>query len=637
MAGEVATAFVTLVPSAKGFAAATAAEIGGASVAAGAVAGKKAGGAMGKTMNAAMIAKFAKVAGPAAVAFGAFSAGKAAVGVAANFEESQNILQAAIGATGPEMERLSALAKQLGAETVFSAMDASDAMVELGKAGLTVGQIMGGGVQSAMALAATEGLNLADAAVAVSNAMSAFGIPARDLNTVADALAGGSKASTASVGSLMQALAQVGPGAKAAGLTLQDTVAILAAFDNMGLKGSDAGTSLKTMLTRLVPQTKKAREAFAQYEIAVYDAALAQENLKGLINPKSWGQDDVEMALADMFRANGLKGTQVGKAVEESIWNDTFRNQLLDAEGNFKNYTEWAEVLKSGLGTLNESELTTALNTLFGSDAGRAGGIFAGLGTDGFKTFNDGVNEAGVAAEMADARTKGFKGAVEALGGAMETLGIQVATHILPALTNVVNFLAETVVPGISSAVTAIENNWLGFMRGAAIFAQGLLNIATGVVGFFKGVYNVIYWFLLGIAGLLTAAGALVGEDWGQGMRDDLYRTNEQVNGVFDSIEGGLASARTSIDSFVAGIEAKQWKKDFEVRTKFTYYDPRANNGAGGYTTSGPKAPKPPPAPKPAAAEGARNEPKVSVTVPVTVTGTDSVAVRARRASAKGL
>ena len=385
------------------------------------------------------VAKFgmaAAGAGVAAVGVGIVGLGTKMVMLAANFEESQNILQAALGATADEMEKLSDLAKEMGKQTVFSAQDASDAMIALAKAGLTTADIMGGGVQAAMALAATEGLDLADAAGATANAMNAFGIAAKDLPTVADALAGASKSSTASVSSLMLGLQQVGQGAKTAGLSLQETVGILAAFDSAGIKGSDAGTSLKTMLTRLIPMTKKAQAAFVNYGLAVYDSKKAMKSLREQgLRAKSSGIDDVTIALMKMFKAQGMTQVQAAKAADEWVWVNAFQNQMVNANGSMKDANQIAQVLAKSLGDLSESARIEAGSLLFGSDAARAGSILADLGKKGLTPFIEAAKEAGVAAEQADARTKGLKGKLEALGGAAETIGIQVGEKLLPVLT----------------------------------------------------------------------------------------------------------------------------------------------------------------------------------------------------------
>ena len=211
--------------------------------------------------------KFGKSA--ALLGFGALTAGavafaKSAVDVEAKFSTSMRLIQAATKASGGEIKQLNDLAIKLGADTSFSANDAADAMLELAKAGLSTKTIMGGALAGTLTLAAAGGTDLATASTIASNALNTFGLKGRDMASVAAALAGGANASSASVESLGQALQQVGPGATNAGLSLQETVGALSAFDAAGIKGSDAGTSLKTMLARLVPQTDKAAAAMDQ-------------------------------------------------------------------------------------------------------------------------------------------------------------------------------------------------------------------------------------------------------------------------------------------------------------------------------------------------------------------------------------
>ena len=115
--------------------------------------------------------------------------GVAAVNIQKDFEQSMNALAVMTGAPQKELEKLSDLAKQMGADTVFSAGEAAAAMLELAKAGFNPAQISGGALQSTMALAATEGLGLADAATIVTQAMNAFGIKAKDSAVAVDILA----------------------------------------------------------------------------------------------------------------------------------------------------------------------------------------------------------------------------------------------------------------------------------------------------------------------------------------------------------------------------------------------------------------------------------------------------------------
>jgi TP901 family phage tail tape measure protein len=147
----------------------------------------------------------------------------------------------------------------MGADTVFSANDAAGAMLELAKNGISPAVIQAGALKSALTLAAAGGVSMEEAATTMGNAINAFGLKGSQSASVAAALAGAANASSASISSLSQGLAQSATAAHQAGLSIQETTAALAAFANAGIQGSDAGTSLKTFLQRLVPQTKKAR------------------------------------------------------------------------------------------------------------------------------------------------------------------------------------------------------------------------------------------------------------------------------------------------------------------------------------------------------------------------------------------
>lgn len=328
------------------------------------------------------LSKFAKIglaglaAGATAGIFGLVKMGSAAVTAAADFEQSQNILQANLGATGTQMQKLSDLAKQLGMNTSFSAQDASLAMVELAKAGLSASQIMDGAVAASMALAATEGMDLATASVYMANAMAAFGIKAKGASKVADILAAGSAASTASVEGLAQGLKYVGSTAAAVDVSILDTVTALSALNNVGLDASTAGTSLNRFLIGLSTQTPK---------------AAAQMKLLGL--------------------------------------------SFTDAKGELLAMPDLIARLQEGLAGLSSTEQAGALKTLFGVEGARAAQALLTLGTAGWGQLREQVDQTGVAGEMAAARMKGFWGALETAKGAIETLAISVGEKLLPVLT----------------------------------------------------------------------------------------------------------------------------------------------------------------------------------------------------------
>ena len=318
-------------------------------------------------------------AGVAAGAVAAVGLGKS-IQKAMDYDKTMRLVGATLGTTAGQQKALSALALKMGADTVFSAKDASDAMLNLAKGGMTAAQIQGGALAATMTLAAAGELEMGAAATYVGNALNTFGLKAKDAAGVAAALAGGANASSASVESLGQALSQVGPGARTAGVSLQTTVGILAAFDNAGIKGSDAGTSFKTMLTRLVPST---------------DAA------------------------ASAMRKLGLDFT--------------------DAQGNFLPMRDVAEQLRVKLKGLSEEQRSQALTTIFGSDATRAATVLSQLGAAGVDKYTKATSDQAAAQRMANEQMKGASGAWEAFKGSVETLAISLGVKLLPAFTAVVN------------------------------------------------------------------------------------------------------------------------------------------------------------------------------------------------------
>lgn len=321
----------------------------------------------------------------------ALAAGAAISGIVASsvklesqFSSTMNVIGATLQSPKGELDELRQLALDMGAATSFSASEASDAMESLAKGGLDAATIKAGALEGTLTLAAAGGTSLASAADIAVNSLNGFNISGDKMNQVAAALAGGANASTASVESLGQALAQVGPGAVNAGLDLNETVAALAAFDNAGIKGSDAGTSLKTMLQSLVPDTKR--------------SATAMEEL-------------------------GLN--------------------FVDAQGNFLPLTEVAGQLQGALSGLSESARTTALNDIFGSDASRAAAVLMNEGAAGIQSYIDATKDLGAADDAANARMRGTAGALERLGGAWETFRLEIGLALAPTIVTVADNLGR--------------------------------------------------------------------------------------------------------------------------------------------------------------------------------------------------
>lgn len=331
------------------------------------------------------ISKSLVVAGVAAAA-----AGVASIKMAGDFEQSLNVLKSVSGATADEMAKLSAKARQLGQDASLpgvSAADAAQAMTELAKAGVGVNDILSAS-KGVLSLAKAGNLEVADAATIAARALNSFGLSGDKASQVADTLAAGANASSADVDELALALSQAGAGASRMGLSLGDTVTTLGLFSNAGVNGSDAGTSLKTMLMRLVPQTDAAAQAM-----------------------KDLGLD------------------------------------FFDANGNFVGMKNTAAQLQKALGGLTQEQREAALTTIFGSDASRAASIIATQGAAGFDKMAAAVNKQGAATDLAAAQNSGFKGAMDNLISTLETIGTDLGTKLLPPLTEFLKVLAEKLPP----------------------------------------------------------------------------------------------------------------------------------------------------------------------------------------------
>lgn len=319
--------------------------------------------------------------GAAAVAVGAIAA--AGVGLAvkkfADFDQAMSEVQASTHESAANMGLLREAAIQAGAKTVFSATEAANAVDELAKAGISTADVLGGALDGALSLASAGGIGVAEAAGYAATALTQFNLKGSDVPHVADLLAAGAGKAMGSVGDLSQALNQSGLIAAQTGLTIEETTGTLSAFAAAGLLGSDAGTSFKSMLQRLTPQSAEAKTKMDELGISAYDA-----------------------------------------------------------QGNFIGMEKFAGNLQDSLKDLTTEQRNSALATIFGSDAVRAASVLYSDGAAGIKDWTDKVNDTGYAAETARLKLDNLSGDVEALGGSLDTALIKTggaANGVLRGLT----------------------------------------------------------------------------------------------------------------------------------------------------------------------------------------------------------
>jgi hypothetical protein len=373
----------------------------------------------------------------------------AAVVTAANFEQKMADVKAVSGATGDEITKLGDLAKDMGMKTAFSATEAAAGIEELIKAGLTVEQVINGGLEASLNLAIAGNLQLAEAAEISSTALNAFKSDGLSASAAADILAGAANASATDVGELKFGLSMVSAVASGVGLSFKDTATSLALFAQNGLKGSDAGTSLKTMLMNLTPKTKAQYETFKQLGLIGFDTQKALEFLstKG-IKPLSSATEDVQLAFEKyiMKMTGSKKWTDKAAKAFREMGRETgvLKSGFYDANGSIRDMNEIAGILQESLKGLTDEQRQTTLYTMFGSDAIRAANILYKEGAQGIDNMWSAMSNV-TALEVATVKIDTLKGAFNEFTSSLESVGIKIGEEFLPGLTDLTRFVTDLV------------------------------------------------------------------------------------------------------------------------------------------------------------------------------------------------
>ncbi len=206
-----------------------------------------------------------------AVTLPVLGAGAAAVKTAADFEKGMSGVQAICGATGEELTKLSEKAKEMGAKTKYSATEATDAFKYMAMAGWDSSQMLNG-IEGIMHLAGATEEDLASTSDIVTDAITAFGLSAKDTNMFVDVLAQTANRSNTDVGMLGESFKYVAPVAGAMKYSVQDVATALGLMANNGVKASTAGTSLRSWISRMAAPTDAVADAMKAVGISLADA-----------------------------------------------------------------------------------------------------------------------------------------------------------------------------------------------------------------------------------------------------------------------------------------------------------------------------------------------------------------------------
>lgn len=204
--------------------------------------------------------------------------GVASVKLAADFEKGMGTVQSISGATGTDLEMLSKKAKEMGLKTKYSASESAEAFKYMAMAGWKAGE-MADGIEGVMYLAGATGEDLAGTSDIVTDALTAFGMQAKDTNKFVDVLAQTANKSNTSVSMLGESFKYVAPVAGALKFNAQDVSTALGLMANSGIKASSAGTALRSLFTRMAKPTKESQTAMDALGISLTDS---QGNMKSL-------------------------------------------------------------------------------------------------------------------------------------------------------------------------------------------------------------------------------------------------------------------------------------------------------------------------------------------------------------------
>lgn len=358
-----------------------------------------------------------------------------AVKTGMDFEAQMSRVKAISGATGEEFAKLKEQAKQLGADTAFSATEAAEGMENLASAGFSTSEIIAA-MPGMLDLAASSGEDLASSADIAASTLRGFGLEASSAGHVADVLAKNAAETNAAVADTGEAMKYVAPVAKSMGIEFEETAAAIGIMADAGIKGSQAGTTLRGALSRIAKPTKAMQETMDELGLSFYDS-----------------------------------------------------------NGKMKSLADITEMLETKMSGLTDEQKNQALITLFGQESlsGMMALMDRGSGevrklTDEYKNCD------GSAKDMAKTMQDNLSGAVEEFGGSVESLGIEIFENIKGPLKKAVgvgtteinkltkaikNNKIEEIVP--EEAVNTVQN--LGKIAGTV--AKGgikTLGVATGTL-----------------------------------------------------------------------------------------------------------------------------------------------------------
>lgn len=312
--------------------------------------------------------------------------GTAAVSTGNDFEAQMSRVQAIAGATADELEQLTNQAIDLGASTTFSASEVASGMENLASAGFTTQEIMDA-MPGLLDLAASSGADLARSSEIAASAIRGFGLEANSSAHIADVFAEASARTNAQVEDMGEAMKYIAPVANTMGLSIEEVAAAVGIMSDAGIKGEQAGTTLRGALVRLTKPTSKMQAVMDDLGLSFYDN-----------------------------------------------------------EGKMKSLAEMVSMLQEATAGLTEEEEQYALTTIFGTESLSGMTALISRGSDDLADMTKEFENAdGAAKDMADTMLDNTKGSIEELKGSLESAGIAIQKSLSPFIRDLAKKIQDLV------------------------------------------------------------------------------------------------------------------------------------------------------------------------------------------------
>lgn len=455
---ELAKAYVQIIPSAEGIKGNLTKIMDGEAEGAGKSAGGKFGSAFGTVAKAGLAAVGAAVTGVTAF-------GGSAVASGMKFDATMSEVAAISGAVGEDFDALRDKAQEMGATTKFSASESAEALTYMAMAGWKTEDMLSG-LEGIMNLAAASGEDLATTSDIVTDALTAFGLNAADSNHFADVLAAASSNANTNVSMMGETFKYAAPLAGALGYSIEDTATAIGLMANAGIKGSQAGTALRSILTRMAKPTKESDTAMAALGLSLTDT---EGNMKSF--------QRVMMDMREAFHSNLM----ISEEEFASMLSD-LNEKLEDGTMSQKDYNNALDMLMDRAYGAEGAVMAEYAAMLGGQEAMSGLLAIVNASDEDFQKLTDSIYGSsegmGAASEMAKTMQDNLAGDVTIFQSALEGFKIAVSDELTPSLREFVQFGSGA----LSSLTLAFQEGGIEGVMDA--FGQILTDGMTMIVGY---------------------------------------------------------------------------------------------------------------------------------------------------------